>query len=431
MHDSQKDKELETSKLPQIITNAVVNIVAANNDDASKSFLRPCLLTEERLQTAIRMPAYCPDGRSGSIYITMRPQVAFKNEPLSKKAWSLQEMWLAPRMLIYSSNQLQWQCLTASLADGGNETCSEFHERRLEVLRAGKSMKPSLESRDYYVRLWENLIYDYTNKVLAVEEDKLPGIAGMAADFHNIFHLFDGNDQYTAGLWTSSMPTLLMWHQLGATSELCPKKPTVYRAPTWSWASVNGTVCPGGSIIGAKGQLPSIEVLKVTVERQHGNPYGMISTAELQLRANLVTMTKAEVNNRFNICSQQYLPSAGWTVDMILPDGGDDNPDFAHAINGTKQSKGIWGYVKTSAPKAMDLSGQRNATRPTYWFMEIWSATNSSGPCGLVLQRVERDIYRRTGTFILPTTTRRIEFSTGIWEKQWEIEWKSEIISII
>ena len=431
VQDSQKDKDLEISKLPQIITNAVVTIVAANNDDTSKSFLRPCMITEERLQTAIRMPAYCPDGRSGSIYISMRPQVAFENEPLNRKAWSLQEIWLAPRMLIYSSNQLQWQCLTASLADGGNETCSEFHERRLEVLRAGKSMKPSLESRDYYVRLWEDMIYDYTNRILAEEEDKLPGIAGIATDFHNVFLQFDRNDQYAAGLWTSSMPTLLMWHQIAATSELCPRKPTMYRAPTWSWASVNGTVCLGGSIIKAKGQLPSIEILKVTVERQQSKPYGIISHAELQLRANVVSMTKVEVNNRFNICSQQYMSHTGWTVDMIFPDGGDDNPDFASTTNGTKQSKGVWGYVRTSSPKITDSSGQRSAICSKYWFMEVWSATTSSGPCGLVLQEVERDVYRRTGIFVLPTTKRRIEYTTGIWEKQWEIEWKSEIISII
>lgn len=431
VQDSQKDKDLETSKLPQIFTNAVVAIVAANNDNAFKSFLRPCIITEERLQNAIRMPAYCPDSRSGSIYISMQPQVSFHNEPLNTKAWSLQEMWLAPRMVIYSSNQLQWQCQKSSLADGGNETCAKFHERRLEILHAGRSLGQSLESRDYYIRLWEDLIHDYTNRTLAEEEDKLPSFAGIAADFHNIFLLLDRNDQYAAGLWTSSMPTLLMWHQIVATSKLCPSKPTQYRAPTWSWASVDGTVCPGGSTIRAKGRVPSIEVMKVTVERQQGHPYGKIGQAELQLKANLISMTKEEVNKRFNICSRQSVPSAGWAVDMIIPDGGDETPDFAYAANVTKPSKSIWGYVKNSSSKITDPLGQKSAICPRYWFMEVWCATTSSGPCGLVLQKVERDVYRRTGIFLLPTTTRQIEFTTGIWETEWEIEWNSNVLNII
>ena len=428
---SQKDNDLETSKLPQIFTNAVVNIVAANNDSASKSFLRPCAVTEERLQSAIRMPAYCPDGRSGSIYISMQPQITFEEEPLNTKAGALQELWLAPRLLFFSSNQLQWQCLTASLADGGHETCSDFHKKRIEILQAGKSMKPSLESRDHYIRLWEDIVRDYTNRTVAEEEDKLPGIAGIAADFHNIFLSFDRNEQYAAGLWTSSMPTLLMWHQIAAHSALCPSAPTKYRAPTWSWASVDGTICPGNTTVQVKGRVPSIEILKVRVDRQQGHQYGKVTHAELQVRANITSMTKVDVNNRFNICSQQYRPSARFTVDMIIPDGGEENLDFAFSTNGAKQPKGLRDFVRTSSPRLADPLGQKSATRPVYWFMEIWSATISSGSCGLVLQKIERDIYRRTGIFVLPTTTRRTEYTTGIWEKHWDIKWESDIINII
>ena len=428
---SQKDKDLETSKIPQIFTNAVVNIVAANNDNASKSFLRPCQVTEERLLTAIRMPVYCPDGKSGSIYISMQPQVAFEQEPLNSKAWALQELWLAPRMLMFSSNQLQWQCLTVSLADGGHQTCCKFHEKRFEILQAGKSVRPSLESRDYYVRRWEDLVHDYTSRTVAEEEDKLPGLAGIAADFHNVFLTFDRNDQYAAGIWTSSMPTLLMWHQRAAGPKLHPSTPIKYRAPSWSWASVEGTVCPGNATVHAKGRVPSIEILKVRIDRQQGHQYGKVTHAELQVRANIISLSKADVNSRFNICSQQYVPSAGFTVDMIIPDGGEDNLDFAFSTSGAKQSKGLRDLVRSSSPRISDPFSQKCAVRPVYWFMEIWSATTSSGPCGLVLQRVERDIYRRTGIFILPTTTRRTEYTTGIWEKHWDIEWRPDIISII
>ena len=430
IHGSRKDKDLETSKIAQIFTNAVLNIVAANNDDPYKGFLRPCTVTEELLQKAVRMPVYCPNNRSGSIYLSMQSQVSFDEEPINKHAWTLQKMWLSPRMLIFSSNQLQWQCLNTSLADGGNETCSEFHRRRYEILHAAKMMRPGLESRDYYLRIWEDIVNDYTKRIEGEAEDKLANLAGVAADFHNVFITFDKNEQYAAGLWTSCFPTLLMWYQPAHKSNSIYSRPTDYRAPSWSWASVTGLIEPGSSVCQAKGRVPSLEVLKVTIERPKGHQYGNVTHAELQVQGNMCSMTKVEVNHRFNICSPQYFPAAGWTVDMIIPDAGDANKDFAHGgTNVAKQSKGLWDYVRSSSP-AQDFV-ERGATCPQYWFLEVWSATISTGPCGLVLQKVETGVFRRTGIFMLPLTTRRVEYSTGMFEKHWDIKWSSEVITII
>jgi hypothetical protein len=71
------------------------------------------------------------------------------------------------------------------------------------------------------------------------ESDKLPAISGIAA------RIGSGrpNTRYLAGLWADTLARDLLWHTINATpgkpkDHLPP--PKSYRAPSWSWAAVEG-----------------------------------------------------------------------------------------------------------------------------------------------------------------------------------------------
>ncbi len=79
----------------------------------------------------------------------------------------------------------------------------------------------------------------YTTCTLTEEQDKLIAIQGLV----NIYKSF-WDDDYLAGLWRTQLPSGLMWttrNGLQANGEPT-YRPKTYRAPSWSWASVEGII---------------------------------------------------------------------------------------------------------------------------------------------------------------------------------------------
>ena len=69
---------------------------------------------------------------------------------------------------------------------------------------------------------------------MSLPEDKLPAISGLAIELAGAIQ-----DEYVAGLWCNDILRGLMW---STWPFLHVKKPEVWRAPSWSWASVNNAV---------------------------------------------------------------------------------------------------------------------------------------------------------------------------------------------
>jgi hypothetical protein len=89
------------------------------------------------------------------------------------------------------------------------------------------------EDRDYMT--WNNTINVYTTKSLTVATDKLPALAGIAQVFGH------PDDIYLAGMWLNDWMGGLFWQPVSEPLTAPPgmKEP---RAPSWSWASLDGPV---------------------------------------------------------------------------------------------------------------------------------------------------------------------------------------------
>jgi len=53
-------------------------------------------------------------------------------DPISQRALTLQERLLSPRLVIYSTHALVWQCLTNELIEGGSSAMLDVESERLE-----------------------------------------------------------------------------------------------------------------------------------------------------------------------------------------------------------------------------------------------------------------------------------------------------------
>jgi hypothetical protein len=98
---------------------------------------------------------------------------------------------------------------------------------------------------------WLSLVEDYSRRKLTVSLDKLTALAGVAKVVAEETH-----DNYYAGLWGRHILEDLCWRTYPQEEMLIPgeellrkgaslglvSKPAEYRAPSWSWASIDGPV---------------------------------------------------------------------------------------------------------------------------------------------------------------------------------------------
>jgi hypothetical protein len=80
--------------------------------------------------------------------------------------------------------------------------------------------------------IWNTIVTLYTSTKLSFGKDKLVAISGIAQQVHE-----ESQDQYLAELWRKDIELQLLWVQQWPGRRL--PRGSEYRAPSWSWASVD------------------------------------------------------------------------------------------------------------------------------------------------------------------------------------------------
>ena len=89
-------------------------------------------------------------------------------------------------------------------------------------------------SRTFIIfEVWFWTIHTYSLGVLTVASDKLVALSGMAQEFSTLI-----GGRYLAGIWETEICRQLGW----AIMDSVATRPSTYRAPSWSWASIDGKV---------------------------------------------------------------------------------------------------------------------------------------------------------------------------------------------
>ena len=174
---------------------------------------------------------------------------AFKDMPLMKRAWVVQEVLLAPRILHLGGTQLFWEC-------DGLRACETYPEGVPPNLRPSKISRKAIggllnnagcrsggiesgsetSPKDDLWKLWKGVVELYSAKGLTYTSDKLVALSGIAQLMEPTL-----DDQYCAGLWRKNLVTQLFWFGVCREQQLRPR-PKLYRAPSWPWASLDGPI---------------------------------------------------------------------------------------------------------------------------------------------------------------------------------------------
>jgi hypothetical protein len=86
------------------------------------------------------------------------------------------------------------------------------------------------------------MIDSYSQRPLTVAGDKLPAISAIASEVAAIFDEKGESQRYLAGLWDGDIINGLLWSRNNRVLGEYLEPVAQYRAPSWSWASVDGAV---------------------------------------------------------------------------------------------------------------------------------------------------------------------------------------------
>jgi hypothetical protein len=225
-------------------------------------------------------------------------QELYKNQPLLTRGWVVQERLLAPRVLHFGETQIFWEC---------NEiTCSEsypsgvpIHSERLrerdpplKMQNPGAAALANRETmgmtRDFRVSVydfWEKAVKMYTRCKLTKGSDKLVAIGGIAWELN----LYLGNkDEYLAGVWRNDVFAQLSWYTHKRSWE---PKPEQYRAPSWSWANVDGPVSFLSNRYLTYWRDFSNTLVSADVDYSIGDGFGQVTGGIIRITGPLKTVT--------------------------------------------------------------------------------------------------------------------------------------------
>ncbi|GME29177.1 putative het-domain-containing protein [Neofusicoccum parvum] len=271
VQDCEHDKELEMARMQQVFQNAYLTIVAAQARSCREGFLK----TDNHWNELAALPVRCENGAIGTMRLRARRARAADDdndddghhgrEPVHERGWTLQEVLLSPRLLVYGRMSVVWKCFCfdqgrtcnpSSSPSDWNGYCAAAGLTTIRLCPSGRIVQPAATVTMPHLRLfpdsayaellprlyrvWEHVVQDYSNRRLTNPADKPAALSGVVGYFQRALR----DDTYVAGLWKAQFMHELCWTVVAGESAVAADgvRPDVWRAPSWSWLSVDAAV---------------------------------------------------------------------------------------------------------------------------------------------------------------------------------------------
>ncbi|KAK0672651.1 heterokaryon incompatibility protein-domain-containing protein [Cercophora samala] len=290
IQDSDQDKMNEISNMHLIYRGAFLTVAAGVAGTSLDGFLRP-RVHDRGYVLNVRVDS--TDGKEKEeirqvIAIPVRSRRDQEMLPLYTRAWTFQEGQLSTRVLAYGNRGMVFCCLEGRHTDGG-------HEQPIETLRSvedaiGASFKNLDPGNQSLIGVrhplaWGVIVEAYTSRELTVGDDKLLAVMAIAEEYKRTNK---GVGEYLAGLWRGDMLFQLLWAGHKASDVKTKfKRPEKYRAPSWSWASLDGhfrMFLHQGVLDGSIEYKYACELLHAETTLVGDNPLGQVKGGFIRLR---------------------------------------------------------------------------------------------------------------------------------------------------
>jgi hypothetical protein len=321
VQDSKEDWERESSQMSNVYRHAVINVAASAAPDSDAGCLpvrsrkwmdSPTIQTEWNDRMNHNFLIYDMDVWRNTL----------RHMPLLKRAWVVQELLLAPRVLYICDQEMLWECYGLQTSERyphglpSQEPMDFIEMRREHKWRAfgpkqvaasaplnvhgnisdvetieeieETQVTKDTDMNNQMLKLWRGILSTYTRCSLTCPSDKLVALSGVVKLMENVLQ-----DEYCAGLWRSNLVRGLDWYRATSSDNISTPSVTSlddsvpYRAPLWSWASCDGAL---EFCVERDTREPVFDTLHCKVVTATADRTAAVVSAELRLRGSLVTL---------------------------------------------------------------------------------------------------------------------------------------------
>lgn len=310
LQDSHQDWVDESSRMQDYYSKAILTIASDLATGDHESFLdnaRP-----QSTSATIPFNTKVTATSLNHVYISKdvkTPGIDPDVTPLSVRGWTLQEDILSPRTLHYTTTELIFSCqqsrfVETDVTPQGYNDVDQMRSIKRFFLRPKSGLTdplllkyPAYEAYYQPISRWYRLFENYCSRLLTFEADRLAAIAGLAKEIQR-----QTDFEYKAGLWAEDIHTGLLWAVNGR-----GERPETYRAPSWSWASLDirfywGTnINPNFELYMLTGNWDKdpdpesgrrAEVVACEVETSNGDPFGPVVSGRLRIKGYLLPLAE-------------------------------------------------------------------------------------------------------------------------------------------
>lgn len=341
-YDGMSDEDAKITKTDFAAENSAMARIYQN------SYLTICASISTNMDSGIfptkydhRIKVTADDGHEAGLRIRVVHSHETPPTDLETRGWTYQEYVLPPRILEFGPFDISWKCQEDHFCECVDEHFTMNWGWRGELAEETRPPENVPQDFEYW---WIRTIRHYTGRSLTNQQDKLPALSGLAQMYHEVT-----DDTYLAGLWKSSLPYNLCWYHcsgeyygLETAAIGIGRRPQPFRAPSWSWASLDalhnaqcrtwwpGTVDYNISIMyydpDEEYDMRAVcGVHEVAVQPRTVDPFGELAPGGfLKLGVTLIP-AKIDTNSQddpfFTFPDIQYFrSSAAWTLNHIRED---------------------------------------------------------------------------------------------------------------
>lgn len=181
IQDSHSDWLTESAHMGSYYQNCALTIAADEAPGSAHGIFASAIRQGTGWPTYVPVAYNSPSRKHHGELVFRSPSIDTTGEipsPLSRRAWTLQETTLSPRVLRYSHEELFWSCNAGSFSESSPDRPLEFdrdHKLILGVSRTGTRLDAMGA-----MECWYGLMKDYAFRKITFDSDRLVAIAGLA-----------------------------------------------------------------------------------------------------------------------------------------------------------------------------------------------------------------------------------------------------------